>query len=68
MYKTQLSATEHYWSQDSTRSGFESAVLRVTLETPASGTGGYRLESNRQRFPISMDNIDTPYLLNSQMT
>ena len=50
MYKAQLSATEYTLVSGLHRSGSELAVLCVTLETPASSTGGYRLELNRQGF------------------
>ena len=62
MYKTQPSATEYTLVSGLHRSGSESAVLCVTLETPASSTGGYRLELNRQGFPIFMQNTDTRHL------
>lgn len=54
MYKTQLSAAEHTTGLRAPYVRLEPAVLHETPETPASSTGGYRLQSNEQAFAMFM--------------
>ena len=53
----------HYWPQDSIGQALSWAALHGTPETPASGTGGYRLQSNEQEFAMFIHKTDTPYSL-----